>query len=81
MLLFRRYFICGSGVVWYLLAMVEAAVVLYFIDKYKTKTYPVLFVFIVIGLLLGLNYDCFGDVVSNNFLGIINKNNCVSHII
>ena len=73
MLLFRRYFICGSGVVWYLLAMVEAAVVLYFIDKYKTKTYPVLFVFIVIGLLLGLNYDCFGDVVSNNFLGIINK--------
>lgn len=77
LVLFRRYLLCGNGVVWYILAMIEAAVILYFIDKhiekYKTKVYSALYILIVVGLLLGINYDAFRDVFSNNFLTSINN--------
>lgn len=51
----RRYLLCGEGVFWYILAMAESAIVLYFLDKLKKRW--LLIVAIVLGIMLGCMYE------------------------
>ncbi|MGN1051160.1 MAG: acyltransferase family protein, partial [Acutalibacteraceae bacterium] len=69
--LFRRIFLCGSGVYWYLLAMFESACIIFLIDKYHLK--KLLKVLIVIGILLGIAYDSFNGLLSYTPYRIINN--------
>lgn len=70
LLMCRRIFLCGSGFVWYILAMIEAAAVIYLLDKYKKKR--LLISLIIIGLILGMIYDSFFEVLSGTPVGRIN---------
>ena len=71
LLMCRRILLCGSGFVWYILAMIEAAVVIYLIDKYKKRW--ALVALIILGLILGIIFDSFNDVLSGTPLGLINN--------
>lgn len=55
LILLRRIFFAGSNVYWYILAMAESAVAIYFIDKFKLK--KVLILLIVVGLSLNVIYN------------------------
>lgn len=70
-LILRRYLLCGSGVIWYILSMAEAAAVIYLLDKFKRKY--LLYILIILGLFLCLCYDAFDKVLINTPLGIVNK--------
>lgn len=70
-LILRRYFLCGNGVVWYILSMAEAAAVIYLLDKFKRK--HLLYIFIILGLFLCLCYDSFDKLLINTPLGLVNK--------
>lgn len=49
LLLFRSIFLCGNGVVWYILAMCEAALIIYFFNKFSAQ--KCFYVLIFIGFL------------------------------
>ena len=71
LLLFRSIFLCGNGVVWYILAMCEAAAVIYFLHKISAQ--KCLCVLIFAGLLLLLGYDAFSEILSGTAYSYINK--------
>lgn len=72
LLLFRSIFLCGNGVVWYILAMAEAATVIYLIHKFFSKNIC-LYIFISVGLLLMLGYDSFSEILSLTPYSYVNE--------
>ena len=71
LIIFRRCVFAGSGVYWYILIMIEAALIIYMIDKYKKHN--LLKILIIAGLLLGILYDTFFDILSNTPYRYINN--------
>lgn len=69
--LFRSIFLCGNGVVWYILAMAEAAFVIYLLHKFSVQR--CLYVFIFVGLLLMIGYDSFSGILSDTIYSYVNK--------
>lgn len=53
--IFRRVFLAGQGVYWYLLVLAEAAFIIGLLVRYKL--YKVLYAICVIGLIMGFLYD------------------------
>jgi len=70
-LLCRTIFLCGNGVTWYILAMAEAAVVLYLINKFRLN--KTLIALIIVGFLLLVGYDCFYELLEGTVYNYVNK--------
>ena len=74
LVMLRSYLLCGNGVVWYILTMAEAAVVIFLIDrifkKQKSRNAVIIFL-IIIGLSLGIVYDCLNGYDSIGIISFI----------
>lgn len=70
-LLCKTNFLCGNGVTWYILAMAEAAVVLYLINKFRLN--KILIALIIVGFMLLVGYDCFYELLEGTVYNYVNK--------